>query len=53
MTLQAPKDNTIDDFWRMVWQEKSRSIIMLCNIIECGKKKCVQYWPSNEGESVS
>uniref|UniRef100_A0A9J2PJQ1 Protein-tyrosine-phosphatase n=2 Tax=Ascaris TaxID=6251 RepID=A0A9J2PJQ1_ASCLU len=42
---QAPKENTVADFWRMVWQEKSKAIIMLCNIMECGKKKCEQYWP--------
>ncbi|GMR60334.1 hypothetical protein PMAYCL1PPCAC_30529, partial [Pristionchus mayeri] len=42
---QGPIAATIDDFWRMVWQEKCKSIVMLCNIVECGKKKCEQYWP--------
>lgn len=42
----------MEDFWRMVWQESCRSIIMLCNVIECGKKKCEQYWPAEEGETV-
>uniref|UniRef100_A0A0M3I258 Protein-tyrosine phosphatase n=2 Tax=Ascaris TaxID=6251 RepID=A0A0M3I258_ASCLU len=48
---QAPKPNTVADFWRMVWQEKSRAIVMLCNIMECGKKKCEQYWPANVDET--
>uniref|UniRef100_A0A914ZJK3 Protein-tyrosine phosphatase n=2 Tax=Parascaris univalens TaxID=6257 RepID=A0A914ZJK3_PARUN len=48
---QAPKTNTLVDFWRMVWQEKSKAIVMLCNIMECGKKKCEQYWPANVGET--
>ncbi|VDK88533.1 unnamed protein product [Litomosoides sigmodontis] len=48
---QAPKENTVEDFWRMIWQESCRSIVMLCNIMECGKKKCEQYWPAEEGES--
>ncbi|CAJ0592679.1 unnamed protein product, partial [Cylicocyclus nassatus] len=42
---QAPNDKTVGDFWRMIWQEKCRSIVMLCNIMECGKPKCEQYWP--------
>ncbi|KAK6047614.1 Protein-tyrosine phosphatase [Cooperia oncophora] len=42
---QGPMDKTIDDFWRMIWQEKCRSIVMLCNLTECGKQKCEQYWP--------
>ncbi|KAK6053843.1 Protein-tyrosine phosphatase [Cooperia oncophora] len=40
-------DGTIEDFWRMIWQEKCKSIIMLCNLMECGKKKCEQYWPDS------
>ncbi|GMT21961.1 hypothetical protein PFISCL1PPCAC_13258 [Pristionchus fissidentatus] len=44
---QGPIVATIDDFWRMVWQEKCKSIVMLCNIVECGKKKCEQYWPES------
>ncbi|ETN79621.1 Protein-tyrosine phosphatase [Necator americanus] len=43
--FQGPNDKTVDDFWRMVWQEKCKSIVMLCNIMECGKQKCEQYWP--------
>ncbi|VDM29904.1 unnamed protein product [Toxocara canis] len=50
---QAPKANTVADFWRMVWQEKSKAIVMLCNIMECGKKKCEQYWPDKKDETVS
>ncbi|GMR41685.1 hypothetical protein PMAYCL1PPCAC_11880, partial [Pristionchus mayeri] len=42
---QGPIVGTIEDFWRMIWQEKSKSILMLCNIVEQGKKKCEQYWP--------
>ncbi|GMR41312.1 hypothetical protein PMAYCL1PPCAC_11507, partial [Pristionchus mayeri] len=50
---QAPMTSTIEDFWRMVWQTKCRSIVMLCNIMECGKKKCEQYWPDTVGQEVA
>lgn len=42
---QGPMEKTVDDFWRMIWQEKCKSIVMLCNVMECGKQKCEQYWP--------
>ncbi|VDN04040.1 unnamed protein product [Thelazia callipaeda] len=48
---QGPMDTTVNDFWRMVWQEKSKSIVMLCKVVECGKQKCSQYFPLNHGET--
>ncbi|KAJ8310250.1 hypothetical protein KUTeg_012115 [Tegillarca granosa] len=42
---KGPKTNTLFDFWRMVWQEKSGKIVMLTNLIENEKPKCDQYWP--------
>ncbi|WAQ98559.1 PTPRE-like protein, partial [Mya arenaria] len=31
---QGPTKNMIDDFWRMVWQQKADKIVMLTNLIE-------------------
>ncbi|KFM70986.1 Receptor-type tyrosine-protein phosphatase kappa, partial [Stegodyphus mimosarum] len=42
---QGPLENTIGDFWRMIWQEDVNVIAMTANIIENGKKKCEKYWP--------
>ncbi|TKR68628.1 hypothetical protein L596_024588 [Steinernema carpocapsae] len=50
---QGPTEKTVEDFWRLVWQEKCKSIVMLCGIMETGKKKCEQYWPLKEGESMT
>uniref|UniRef100_A0AC34QAQ7 Protein tyrosine phosphatase n=1 Tax=Panagrolaimus sp. JU765 TaxID=591449 RepID=A0AC34QAQ7_9BILA len=50
---QGPLDGTIGDFWRCVWQEKVKQIIMLCRCEELGKNKCAQYWPANVGETMS
>jgi protein tyrosine phosphatase len=49
----ANSPGTISDFWRMVWQEKVRFIVMLCNVIEAGKVKCAQYYPLAVGETVT
>uniref|UniRef100_A0A915A731 Protein-tyrosine phosphatase n=1 Tax=Parascaris univalens TaxID=6257 RepID=A0A915A731_PARUN len=48
---QGPMDTTINDFWRMTWQEKPRSIIMLCTVTEGGKPKCAQYFPGKTNET--
>ncbi|XP_015127271.1 receptor-type tyrosine-protein phosphatase S [Diachasma alloeum] len=45
IATQGPKSNTLNDFWRMIWQEKVQVICMLANVMEGGKKKCEQYWP--------
>ena len=44
ITTQAPKPNTIEDFWTMVYQEKTKVVVMLCNFEEAGKKKCANYF---------
>ncbi|KAL3880675.1 hypothetical protein ACJMK2_032897 [Sinanodonta woodiana] len=51
IACQGPTDNTICDFWWMVWQEKTECIVMLTNLVEMGKVKCKQYWPE-DGEDV-
>ena len=44
IATQGPKENTIEDFWTMVWELKSKVIVMLCNLIENEKSKCENYW---------
>uniref|UniRef100_A0A915Q649 Uncharacterized protein n=1 Tax=Setaria digitata TaxID=48799 RepID=A0A915Q649_9BILA len=49
---QAPMKSTANDFWTMVMQENVRYIIMLCNIVESGKKKCHTYYPTEVGSKI-
>ncbi|CAD6239050.1 GSCOCG00008621001-RA-CDS, partial [Cotesia congregata] len=46
IACQAPKEETIYDFWRMVEQYNVRLIIMLTSLIENNKEKCCQYFPT-------
>ncbi|XP_077548485.1 receptor-type tyrosine-protein phosphatase kappa-like [Haemaphysalis longicornis] len=53
IATQGPNSRTVDDFWRMVWQENVCKIVMLTGLVENGKTKCEQYWPkksANYGE---
>ncbi|XP_017579946.1 tyrosine-protein phosphatase non-receptor type 6 [Pygocentrus nattereri] len=36
---------TVNDFWQMVWQERSHVIVMTTREVEKGRNKCVPYWP--------
>uniref|UniRef100_H2Y7N1 protein-tyrosine-phosphatase n=1 Tax=Ciona savignyi TaxID=51511 RepID=H2Y7N1_CIOSA len=49
ISTQGCLSNTITDFWKMVYQENSRIIVMTTKEVERGRNKCVRYWPA-EGE---
>ena len=42
---KGPLPETETDFWRLIWQERVPTIIMLTN--EVNRFKCQQYWPDS------
>uniref|UniRef100_A0A671S5B5 Receptor-type tyrosine-protein phosphatase kappa n=1 Tax=Sinocyclocheilus anshuiensis TaxID=1608454 RepID=A0A671S5B5_9TELE len=44
IATQGPMQETIYDFWRMVWQENTATIVMVTNLVEV---KCCKYWPDD------
>ena len=32
--FKAPTNNTLDDFWRLIWQEHPPTIVIVTNLVE-------------------
>ncbi|KAG9509928.1 Tyrosine-protein phosphatase non-receptor type 2, partial [Fragariocoptes setiger] len=50
---QGPLYSTISHFWLMVWEQNSRTIVMLNRLIENEMNKCHQYWPEGKNSELT
>lgn len=53
IVTQGPTEDTVLDFWRLVWQENISAIIMLTKTFDFTKVMCVQYWPASKDRDES
>ncbi|CAH3121828.1 unnamed protein product [Porites lobata] len=45
IAAQGCLQRTVEDFWKMVFQENSRIVVMTTKEVERGRNKCIRYWP--------
>ncbi|XP_046660338.1 tyrosine-protein phosphatase Lar isoform X5 [Homalodisca vitripennis] len=51
VATQGPLQDTCGDFWRMCWELRSATIVMMTKLEERTRIKCDQYWPSRGTET--
>ncbi|XP_076737981.1 receptor-type tyrosine-protein phosphatase delta isoform X22 [Maylandia zebra] len=51
IATQGSLPETFGDFWRMLWEQRSATIVMMTKLEERSRVKCDQYWPTRGTET--
>nr|XP_056705103.1 receptor-type tyrosine-protein phosphatase delta isoform X10 [Euleptes europaea]XP_056722657.1 receptor-type tyrosine-protein phosphatase delta isoform X10 [Euleptes europaea] len=51
VATQGALPETFGDFWRMMWEQRGATVVMMTKLEERSRVKCDQYWPSRGTET--
>ncbi|XP_059580726.1 receptor-type tyrosine-protein phosphatase delta isoform X12 [Alligator mississippiensis] len=51
IATQGSLPETFGDFWRMMWEQRGATVVMMTKLEERSRVKCDQYWPSRGTET--
>ncbi|XP_053227585.1 receptor-type tyrosine-protein phosphatase delta isoform X28 [Podarcis muralis] len=51
IATQGALPETFGDFWRMIWEQRGATVVMMTKLEERSRVKCDQYWPSRGTET--
>ncbi|XP_050443629.1 tyrosine-protein phosphatase Lar isoform X3 [Adelges cooleyi] len=51
IATQGPLQETFSDFWRMCWEVRTSTIVMMTKLEERTRVKCDQYWPARGSQT--
>ncbi|CAM9359166.1 unnamed protein product [Lampetra fluviatilis] len=53
IATQGPLPHTLVDFWSMLWEHNVKVIVMACQEVEMGRKKCERYYALTQEEPLT
>lgn len=51
VATQGPLPESFADFWRMCWEQRTSTIVMMTRLEERARIKCDQYWPGRGSDT--
>ncbi|XP_065845890.1 receptor-type tyrosine-protein phosphatase alpha-like [Oscarella lobularis] len=45
---QTPVEESVEDFWRMMWDQRCSIVVLMCHLRQGDEEHCFQFWPDSD-----